>query len=135
MKGSALTRSVHSLTHEIQYLQIRIQQLQNQGVQQMSLSKQILDAITDESTIIDSFIALIQGMKKDETISAEAAQAILGAIAAEKTKVQDAIVANTPAANLTPTPAPVDSDLVAASSVADPASALAAPEVDTSADQ
>lgn len=101
----------------------------------MSLSKQILDAITDESTIIDSFIALIQGMKKDETISAEAAQAILGAIAAEKTKVQDAIVANTPAANLTPTPAPVDSDLVAASSVADPASALAAPEVDTSADQ
>jgi Mg2+/Co2+ transporter CorC len=123
------------LTHEIQYLQIRIQQLQNQGVQQMSLSKQILDAITDESTIIDSFIALIQGMKKDETISAEAAQAILGAIAAEKTKVQDAIVANTPAANLAPTPAPVDSDLVAASSVADPASALAAPEVDTSADQ
>lgn len=64
----------------------------------MSLGQDILDAVTAENTIIDSFIALVQGMIDNNTIPSEQGAAILAAITGEKEKVAAAIVANTPAA-------------------------------------
>lgn len=62
----------------------------------MALSQDILDAVAAETTVIDSFIALVQGMIDNNTIPPDAGAAILSAIAANKAKVEAAIVANTP---------------------------------------
>jgi len=69
-----------------------------QGVQEMALGQDILDAVTAETTVLDSFIALINGLIANNTIPAGIGAQILSNIAANKAKLDEAIVANTPVA-------------------------------------
>jgi hypothetical protein len=62
----------------------------------MALGQDILNAITAENTLIDSFLTLVQGLVANNTIDQPTADAIKAAIQAEADKVQAAITANTP---------------------------------------
>jgi len=73
-----------------------------QGESLMALSEDILAAVAEETTVIDSFIALVQGLIDNNTIPTATGQAILSAIQANKAKVEAAILANTPP--VTPSP-------------------------------
>jgi hypothetical protein len=64
----------------------------------MKISEKILAAVTEQTTVIDSFLALVKGLVSAETLTEAEGNAIIDAINANKTKVSDAIVANTPAA-------------------------------------
>jgi hypothetical protein len=66
-----------------------------QGRIEMALSQDILDAVNAETTVIDSFITLVQGLIDNNTIPPAAGQAILTALASNKAKVEAAILANT----------------------------------------
>jgi len=77
------------------------QHLFHQGEHQMALGQDILAAVTAETTVIDSLIALINGWVANNMITAAEGQQILGDIAANKAKLEAAITANTPVA---PTP-------------------------------
>lgn len=61
----------------------------------MGLGQDILQAVQDESAVVDSFLALIQGLIDNNTIPPDVGVAILSAINAEKDKVNAAILANT----------------------------------------
>lgn len=61
----------------------------------MSLSQDLLDAVAAETTVIDSFISLVQGLIENNTIPPEAGAAILAAINSNKDKVEAAILADT----------------------------------------
>lgn len=63
---------------------------------EMSLSQDILDAVSAETTAVDSFMVLVQGLIDNNTIPAAVGAEILSAINAEKTKVDAAILKNTP---------------------------------------
>ncbi len=69
--------------------------LQGQG-KIMALGQDILDAVTAENTLIDSFLTLVQGLVANNTIDQPTADAIKAAIQAESAKVQAALTANTP---------------------------------------
>ena len=75
-----------------------LKQISSKEDQHMALGQEILDAVTAENTLIDSFIALVQGLVANNTIDQPTADAIKAAISAEAAKVQAAIVANTPVA-------------------------------------
>jgi hypothetical protein len=66
------------------------------GFKLMALGQDILDAVTAETSVIDSFIALVEGLIANGTVSAEQGVAILKAIGDEKAKVEAAILAHTP---------------------------------------
>lgn len=68
----------------------------------MALGQDILNAVTEENTAVDSFIALVQGLIDNNTIPADVGAKILSAVSSEKDKVNAAIVANTPPAPPTP---------------------------------
>lgn len=61
----------------------------------MALGEEILAAVEAETSSVDSFIALVQGLINDNTIPADVGVAILEKINSEKAKVDAAIVANT----------------------------------------
>jgi len=65
-------------------------------MENMALGQDILAAIEAENTVIDSFIALVNGLVQNNTIDPATAAAILQAIADQKAEVEAAIVANTP---------------------------------------
>ena len=72
----------------------------------MSLGQDILDAVTAENTIIDSFLTLVQGLVASNTIDQPTADKIKAAISAEQAKVSAAITANTPVGTASPTVLP-----------------------------
>lgn len=80
-----LAREVHRISHK----ENRI----------MALGQEILDAVTAETSVLDSFLALIQGLIANGTVTPEQGQAILAAIAENKAKIEKAITDNTPAAS------------------------------------
>ena len=61
----------------------------------MAIGQDILDAVTAETTSVDSFIALIQGLIDNNTIPAAVGAQILSNINANKAKIDAAIAANT----------------------------------------
>lgn len=81
---------------QLDRIEARLVEVQNRENRIMALAQDILDAVTAENTVIDSFITLIEGLIANNTIPAEAGEAILKAIGDEKAKVEAAIVANTP---------------------------------------
>jgi len=81
----------------VQYLIDITSDLKKQGKQIMALGQEILDAVTAENTVVDSFLALVQGLIDNNTIPPDVGVKILSAINAEKDKVDTAIVTNTPA--------------------------------------
>jgi hypothetical protein len=74
----------------------KLENLERQGEKLMALGQDILDAVTAETTIVDSYLALVQGLINDNTIPADVGVKILAAINDEKAKVAAAITANTP---------------------------------------
>ena len=76
----------------------RLAVLEKQGDRFMALGQDILDAVTAETTSVDSVLALLQGLIDDETITPDQGAKIIAAINGEKTKVDAALAANTPAA-------------------------------------
>lgn len=62
----------------------------------MAFGQDILDAVTAETTAVDSFIALVDGLVKNNTISPAMAAQIVGAVNADRAKLEAAILANTP---------------------------------------
>lgn len=67
-------------------------------VNEMALGQDILDAVAAEKTSVDSFIALVKQLIANNTIPADVGANILKAISGNKQELDDAIVANTPAA-------------------------------------
>ena len=67
-------------------------------VVEMALGQEILDAVAAETTVLDSFLALIDGLVKNNTVSQAVADQIKAAIKGNQDKLAAAIVANTPAA-------------------------------------
>lgn len=72
-----------------------VKYLRKQGDRGMAIGKDILDAVTNESTVVDSFLTLAQGLIDNNTVSPAEGAAIIAAINAERDKVQAAILANT----------------------------------------
>jgi len=70
----------------------------------MAIGKDILDAVTAETQVVDSFLTLVQGLIDNNTVSPADGAAILAAINSEKDKVAAAIAANTPAGTVSATP-------------------------------
>src|SRR5438128_2674938 len=64
----------------------------------MALGQDILDAVTAETTAVDSFIALVQGLVANNTIDSVTGQKIMDAVNSNKAKLDAAITANTPPA-------------------------------------
>lgn len=73
-----------------------VNHVSHQEIRIMTIAQDILDAVTAETTVVDSFITLVTGLIADNTIPAETGTAILAAINAEREKVAAAIAANTP---------------------------------------
>jgi hypothetical protein len=61
----------------------------------MALGQDILDSVTAETTAVDSFIALVQGLIANNTVSAQQGAAIIAAVNSNKSKLDAAILANT----------------------------------------
>jgi hypothetical protein len=74
---------------------LKLDNLHIQGDKIMAIAQQILDAVTAETTKLDSFLALIQGLINDNTIPAEVGVQILEAINSNRVKLEEAIEANT----------------------------------------
>ena len=70
------------------------QTLQQEG-NFMALGQNILDAVSAEATVIDSIIVLIKSLAGN-TIPQAQADAIVAAISANKAKLEQAILDNTP---------------------------------------
>jgi hypothetical protein len=64
----------------------------------MALGQDILDAVTAETSSVDSFIALVQGLIDNGTVPASVGAAIMAAVNSNKAKLDAAILANTPQA-------------------------------------
>lgn len=95
----------------------QLRSIKREGVSITAIGKDILDAVTQENSVIDSFLVLVQGLIDNNTISSIDGKAILDTINAQRDKVQAAIVANTP---LTP-PAPSVAPSMAPSAAPAPA--------------
>lgn len=95
-------RALVRIQSRLDWLTLLIVELYKKELESMALGQDILDAVAAETTTIDSFIALVQGLVSNNTISPDIAVKIFNAINAEKDKVQTAIDANTPAAPPTP---------------------------------
>jgi hypothetical protein len=94
-------RDLDTLTrieHAIAALHRDVRRIQLMEVVNMALGQDILDAVAAETTVLDSFLTLIDGLVKNNTVSQAVADQIKAAIASNKTKIEAAIVANTPAA-------------------------------------
>ena len=63
-------------------------------VDAMSLQQDILDAITAETNAVDAVVLFIQNLVANNTITSEAGQQILAALASDKDKLNAAISAN-----------------------------------------
>lgn len=72
----------------------------------MALGQDILQAVTDEDTKVDSFIALVNGLISAGTIPADVGAAILAKIKGSEDKLDAAIGANTPVTPVVPTSPP-----------------------------
>ena len=77
---------------------LHLRTIQEKESKLMALGQEILDAIAKETTVLDSFIALVEALVANNTIPTETANAIKAAVASNKAKLEAAIVANTPAA-------------------------------------
>ena len=66
------------------------------GDELMAIGQEILDAVAAETTVIDSFIALVRGLVTNNTIDSATAAKIMTAIATDRAKIEAAIVENTP---------------------------------------
>jgi hypothetical protein len=64
----------------------------------MALADDLLQAVTDETTAVDSALKLLQGYIDNGTITPDQGANLIAAISAEKNKVNAALVANTPVA-------------------------------------
>lgn len=100
-------RLIRSFTIEMlalrEYLDYRLDRIEaalktvvRKEAQIMALGQDIIDAVTAETTVIDSFIALVQGWIAAGTVTAAEGARILADINNNKTKLETAILANTP---------------------------------------
>lgn len=62
----------------------------------MALGQDILDAVTEETTKVDSFIALVNGLLQTNVITPAQAAQIISEINKNRDKLEAAIAANTP---------------------------------------
>ena len=92
--GEALSR----IEHAIAAMHRDVRQLKIMEVVSMALGQDILDAVAAETSVLDSFIALVDGLVKNNTVSQAVADQIKSAIKGNQDKLAAAIVANTPAA-------------------------------------
>jgi hypothetical protein len=79
-------------------LKVLLRTLVEKGTDSMAIAQEILDAVTAETTVIDSCLKLMQGLIDEGTVTPEEGAAILAAISANKAALEAAILANTPAA-------------------------------------
>jgi predicted transcriptional regulator len=107
--GTAIVDVLYKIEHRLGQIVRALRRLSRTERKAMSIGQDILDAVTAETTEVDSYLTLTTGLINNGTISAPQGAAILAAIKAEKEKVQAAIIANTVPATPTPavTPAPV----------------------------
>jgi hypothetical protein len=64
--------------------------------QALALGQEILDAIAEESTAVDSIIALLNGLVATNVIDAATAARIKSAIGSDRDRINAAVLANTP---------------------------------------
>jgi hypothetical protein len=67
----------------------------NMEVSGMALQQDIIDAVTAETTAVDAFIVYVKSLIANNTITNEAGQKILADMAANRAKLDPAILANT----------------------------------------
>ena len=96
--GRQVREALDRIERAIERLHKDISRIQLMEVVNMALGQDILDAVAAETTVLDSFLTLIDGLVKNNTVSQAVADQIKGAIKANQTKIEAAIVANTPAA-------------------------------------
>lgn len=74
----------------------KLDMILNKENQLMSLGQDVLDAVTAETTLIDSFITFVNGLVANNTIPPDVADAIKAKIKEGSDKLEAALAANVP---------------------------------------
>jgi len=80
----------------VQVLVVVVTQLQPTEGKLVALGQEILDAIAEESTAVDSIIALLNGLVATNVIDSATAARIKSAISSDRDRINAAVLANTP---------------------------------------
>lgn len=75
-----------------------VRRVERQEAHSMAIGQDILDAVTAQTTLIDSLVALIDGWIAAGNLTPEQGEAILAQIADGKAAIEAAILAHTPQA-------------------------------------
>lgn len=82
------------LEKKFDIITVLLMQIKEQGVKEMAVAQQVLDAVQAESTVVDSVLALLKQVQQDPAILDQ----VIAGIESDKSKMNAVLVAGTPAA-------------------------------------